>query len=303
VSINQGENMKYLVLLFVFVIESVMASTPVKIIWPFGPVAATVPIRTMAENANAAQKEYSFVLEFATGGGGSVAVNTAAQSKQPAILAHSSAFFVTPLVSADGMYDINEWRMIQHICDVSFAVASIKYKSIKDLPRDRAISIGHTGVNSTTHFVMEYLAKTHNNMTAVPYKSSNQAIPDLLGGHVEMVVSLPGDLMKFQDAGQLSILGITGRTPIGQIPTLASLGYSDAANIVTGYYFFVRKGTDPTVTQAWQSILAQANNPAAEAAMKNIYCRPSSVPRTEFDAEFSRANNFWQGVVRSVAKK
>lgn len=295
--------MKYLVLLLLFVMESVMAATPVKIIWPFGPVAATVPIRTMAENANAAQKEYSFVLEFATGGGGAVAVNTAAQSKQPAILAHSSAFFVTPLVSTDGLYDINEWRMIQHICDTSFAVASLRYKSMKELARDRAISIGHTGVNSTTHFVMEYLAKTHSNMTAVPYKSSTQAIPDLLGGHVEMVVSLPGDLMKLHDAGQLSILGITGRTPIGQIPTLASLGYSDAANIVTGYYFFVRKGTDPAVMQAWQSILAQANNPAAEAAMKNIYCRPSSVPRTELDAEFSRANTFWQGVVRSVGKK
>ena len=295
--------MKYLVLLLLFVMESVMAATPVKIIWPFGPVAATVPIRTMAENANAAQKEYSFVLEFATGGGGAVAVNTAAQSKQPAILAHSSAFFVTPLVSTDGLYDINEWRMIQHICDTSFAVASLRYKSMKELGRDRAISIGHTGVNSTTHFVMEYLAKTHSNMTAVPYKSSTQAIPDLLGGHVEMVVSLPGDLMKLHDAGQLSILGITGRTPIGQIPTLASLGYSDAANIVTGYYFFVRKGTDPAVMQAWQSILAQANNPAAEAAMKNIYCRPSSVPRTELDAEFSRANTFWQGVVRSVGKK
>ena len=295
--------MKYLVLLLLFVMESVMAATPVKIIWPFGPVAATVPIRTIAENANAAQKEYSFVLEFATGGGGAVAVNTAAQSKQPAILAHSSAFFVTPLVSTDGLYDINEWRMIQHICDTSFAVASLRYKSMKELARDRAISIGHTGVNSTTHFVMEYLAKTHSNMTAVPYKSSTQAIPDLLGGHVEMVVSLPGDLMKLHDAGQLSILGITGRTPIGQIPTLASLGYSDAANIVTGYYFFVRKGTDPAVMQAWQSILAQANNPAAEAAMKHIYCRPSSVPRTELDAEFSRANTFWQGVVRSVGKK
>ena len=295
--------MKYLVLLLLFVMESVMATTPVKIFWPFGPVAATVPIRTMAENANAAQKEYSFVLEFATGGGGAVAVNTAAQSKQPAILAHSNAFFVTPLVSTDGSYDINEWRMIQHICDTSFAVASVRYKSMKELARDRAVSIGHTGVNSTTHFVMEYLARTHNNMTAVPYKSSTQAIPDLLGGHVEMIVSLPGDLMKLHESGQLSILGITGRTPIGQIPTLASQGYSDAANIVSGYYFFVRKGTDPTVTQAWQSILAQANNSAAETAMKNIYCRPSSVSRTELDAEFSRANTFWQNVVRSVGKK
>ena len=32
-------------------------------------------------------------MEFATGGGGTVAVTTAAQSKQPVILAHSNAFF------------------------------------------------------------------------------------------------------------------------------------------------------------------------------------------------------------------
>ena len=296
--------MKYLLLLVLCVTESVMASTAVKILWPFGPVAATVPIRAMMDQVNTIQKDQVFTIEFATGGGGTVAVTAAAQSKQPVILAHSNAFFINPLVSGDNPYNINDWRMLHHICDTSFMIASVKYKTMKELPADKTISIGHLGVNSTTHFVMQLLAKSHSNMQAVPYKASSQAVPDLLGGHVDMVVSLPGDLMKHYAAGQLSVLGATGRAAIGQIPLLSKSGYTDAANIQSSYYLFVNKNTDPILVKNWLSWFSQSVTLAAEQAMANVYCRPGNImSQPQLDNEFARVSTYWQSVVNSVTKK
>jgi tripartite-type tricarboxylate transporter receptor subunit TctC len=291
-----------MILILAVVAQTATASEQIKITWPFGPVAATLPMRAQADQANQSQKDLTFVMDFKTGGGGSIAVASVTADRNSSILAHSGAFFINPVLADSATYNVNDWRMIDYLCDLPFVVASKKYKSFNEITRAEVITVGHLGVGTTTHLVSEAMRKKFPNMILVPYKTAAQAGTDLLGGHVDLIVSLPGDTIAQQKAGNLNILAVTGPDRIESIPTLGSFGIANADDIVSGYFYFVPRSAPVEKVRQWQTVLNQSKTAAVKAIMEKNYCRPSTVSPAQYDAKFVQLRDFWARETQAVKK-
>lgn len=296
--------MKKILLTFlsVFVLGSyAWASEPTKMIFPFGPVAAANPYRAMIEQITQNHSKTPFVMEFAAGGGGLVGTTLALNATRPVVLAHSSAFFIAPKLPANrGLYDPNEWRMIKHVCDAPFGLVSKNYKNIRDVPKDRPVVVGLLG--STSQLAFSVLRDIHPNWEALQYKTSSQALTDVMGGHIDMAFVLPGEFMGHYDAGTVNVLGVTGPAPLKNIPTLVSQGYTAAETLNTAYYIFVNKKVDPALQESWKQLFNSLNQTEIDRASLQTFCVPSKLRPADLDKEFAARDRAWAALVNKITK-
>lgn len=277
-----------------------VANETVRIVWPFGPVAATQYMRVIATQATEDNKNTAYIMDFKTGGGGTIAVTDVANNKNSSLLAHTNAFWTNPALADTPTYNVNDWKILDYLCDLPLVLVSKKYKTWQEIPRDKPVSIGYTGTGSTTHLTTQLITKTLPNLNEVGYKTAAQAATDLLGGHVDLLVTLPGDIMPQVDAGSANVLGASGPTQFKNHPTLTSLGVKQADKIQGSYFFFVNKGTDAKLTDTWTQQLRAAKTVEAKKVMENAYCRPSTVPASQYDQVFAQSRDFWNQQAQSL---
>lgn len=130
------------------------------------------------------------------------------------------------------------------------------------------LTFGHSGIGSTPHLAVEELAlKTGIQLTAVPYKGSNEALAALLGGQVDMM-SGTTEFAPHVLAGKLRVLATLGskRSPaFPNAPTLRESGV-DMVN-ESPFGLGAPRGTPPAVVQvlhdAFRAALDEANVVAA----------------------------------------
>ena len=104
--------------------------------------------RTIAAEANKIQDKYNFLFDTRPGAGGAIASNHVLNTPN-SVLAHSTAFFVRPVVFPNESYDLTKFKSQYVHCMAPMAVTSTKYKSVKDVPA--TASVGISGLGVTTH--------------------------------------------------------------------------------------------------------------------------------------------------------
>ncbi len=91
------------------------------------------------------------------------------------------------------------------------------------------LNVGNSGQYSIWHLASAVMADTLGvKLSYVPYDGAAPSIQDLLGGHLDAVVSSPSEVFTFVKSNQLKILAILGdeRDPqFPRIPTAKELGY------------------------------------------------------------------------------
>lgn len=109
-------------------------------------------------------------------------------------------------------------------------------KSLADLldkarARPGAVRFGSPGVGTSPHLATELFCKTAGvSMLHVAYRGGAPAMNDLLGNHIELVASVPSDVVDKHQAGACRVLAVTSqqRHPsLPDVPTLAELGHRD----------------------------------------------------------------------------
>jgi tripartite-type tricarboxylate transporter receptor subunit TctC len=217
------------ILLSVFIMLSAIAAQAKENIviyysWGPGDVAAGFH-RTLALESNKIQNKYNFIFDVKPGAGGTVAANYVL-GRDNAVLATASAFFVRPNFFPNESHDISKYRNLFPQCAAPAVITSKKYKTWAEVPTDRPISIGMSGMGSTTHLIAEQIAKKYPNLLIVPFKSTSDAILSVLSDNTDMAVNFIGDSAQFVEAGKITVLGSTGSKSIGNIRTLSSQGFT-----------------------------------------------------------------------------
>ena len=91
------------------------------------------------------------------------------------------------------------------------------------------ISLGSAGVGSSSHLTIEMLKTAAKvDILHVPYKGAGAAILDVIGGHADLTIVVPGAVMSQMQAGTLIPLAITGKKSppyLPNVPTFAAAGY------------------------------------------------------------------------------
>ena len=129
---------------------------------------------------------------------------------------------------------------------------SLPVKSVKELialakARPAQITYASAGNGSPTHLGMEVFRSLGAVMIHVPYKGAAPGVIDLLGGHVQVMMTTLAFVKPHVETGKLNALGVSTAKRLASLPKVPAI-----AETVPGYEVI-----------NWWGVLAPANTPGA----------------------------------------
>jgi tripartite-type tricarboxylate transporter receptor subunit TctC len=219
--------------------------------------------RALVDEANKQQTQYTFLFDTKPGAGGTVAANYTTNNFANTLWINSSAAFIRPNLFPTESHSMADFRSILPMCVSPFVISSTKYKSWKEVPRDAKLSIGMSGLGTTTHLVSLQIAKNYPNLQVVPFKSTSEALLNVLNGTVDFSVGFHGDSEQYTRPGavkQIYWLGQTGENSIKGTELLSNLGFSkDLASMSTPQQIFASRKMSDAKFQEIRKILVEAS--------------------------------------------
>ena len=212
-------------------------SRPIRFVVPFaagGPTDAAA--RLFAEPLRK-QLGQSVVIENRPGGGGTAGTEGVLNGPRDGytlLLGAPGPLFVTPSVRAV-RYDVQKdlaalaeiWRSPQ----VLIVNPKLKVKTLGELialAKSRDLNAGSAGVGTLPHLSIELLKREAGlKIVHVPYRGTGAAVPDLLGGSIDMLFADVAVLAPLVAGGKVTALAVTAaqRSPLlPDVPTTAESG-------------------------------------------------------------------------------
>ena len=220
--------------------------------------------RTLVEEANKIQNNYTFLFDTKPGAGNAVAA-THVKNNPNTILATASPFFIRPNFFPNDTYSIKDFKELLPQCDSPISISSLNYKSWKDVPTNRPITVGVSGIGVTTHLVASELVVRYPNIQVIPFKSANDAILSTAAGQTDFAVGFLADALKWTTADtaierRLTVLGVTGTKAIRGIPALIDQGFPKTLAELSAPHHLVVPVTIPDAKfKEWRDILFRAS--------------------------------------------
>lgn len=232
-------------------------SKPIRLVVPYSPGASNDTLSRATAEAMSPILGQPIVIDNRPGAGGMIGAEHAARAAPDGytILNVQASFATNAAIRAKMPYDVaKDFAYIGMMAKSPMVVVvhpSMPVKSIKELvalarSRPGDLNYGSSGTGGSNHLATELFAKTAKiKITHVPYKGIGPAMIDLLGGHVQMVVtSLPSALVQVK-GGRLKALGVASekRSAFAKdIPT-------------------VRENGVPYVSELWWGLAAPGKTP------------------------------------------
>ena len=274
--------------------------------WGPGDNAANF-YRALVAEANKIQNQYTFLFEPKPGAGGTISANFTTNNPTNTLWINSSAGFIRPNLFPAESHSMADFRSILPMCVSPFVISSVKYKSWKDVPKDANLSIGMSGMGTTTHLVSLQLKKTYPNLNIVPFKSTSEALLNVLNGSVDFSVGFHGDSEQYTGPGsvkQVYWLGQTGRASIKGTELLANQGFSkDLLDMSTPQQVFASRKLSDERFASMRKILVEASRAqSVRDANAADNCVPNNqMPDNQLDAWFNGQVVQWRRLTQGVS--
>jgi tripartite-type tricarboxylate transporter receptor subunit TctC len=279
----------------------------------FPPGGATdVQMRGFAEAATRAMGQ-TVQIENRPGGGGTI---PAANMRNTRPDGYTLAQFILPSMRLPFMQRMSynprtDFTPIIHLTGYLFMVcvrAESPYRTWADLVADAKrrpgeVRMGNTGANGTPHLTLIDLAEREGiNLTHVPFRGEGDAVPSLLGGHIEASGTGSGVLSLIAE-GRLRALNVWARERVAKIPnvpTLVELGHPNM--VVTSPYGLVGpQGMDPGVVRALHDgFRIAAHDPAHIATLARLDQPLEYLNTADYAAFIQRTTNEEEARVRRL---
>jgi tripartite-type tricarboxylate transporter receptor subunit TctC len=231
---------------------------PMRMIVPFSAGAGTDMLSRVIARKLQESWGQNMVVENRPGGGTIIGVAAAAKAPPDGY----TLVMVTPsfIINATGLkklpYDsIKDFAPITLFATsplLLVAHPSLPVKSVKELialakTRPGQITYASAGNGSPTHLGMEVFRSAGAIMSHVPYKGAAPGVIDLLGGHVQVMMTTLAFVKPHVDAGKLRALGVSTAKRAAAMPQAPTI-----AETLPGYEVL-----------NWWGVLAPAGTPGA----------------------------------------
>lgn len=262
--------------------------------------------RALVQEANQLQTQYTFIFDPKPGAGGTVAANFTNNNFSNTLWISSSAAFIRPNLFPAESHSMADFRSILPMCISPFVINSSKYKSWKEVPADAKVSIGMSGLGTTTHLVSLQLAKNYPNMTIVPFKSTSEALLNVLNGSVDFNVGFHGDSEQYTKEGspkRVYWLGQTGKNSIKGTELLANQGFSpNLLDMSTPQQIFASRKLPEEKFRQIRAILVEASRAkSVRDANAADNCVPNNqMPDSKLDDWYNSQLVQWRRLTQGV---
>jgi tripartite-type tricarboxylate transporter receptor subunit TctC len=240
---------------------SVAQSYPNKVIKLVLPLPAGGPMDAIARSivpALSAQLKQPIIVENRPGGGatiGAKAVATAPPDGYTLLFASATHTLGPALLKNPGYDPIKDFTPIAMVGTGSWVLVvepSVPAKSVPELVAYAKSNPGKLnwgfGRNAGPHLLGElFVLATEIDINRVPYKSGADAVPDILGGRVQMNFGTVETFAPLVQQGKLRALAVTGETRSESLPGIATMKEIGFPQLTRGF---------------WAGLLAPAGTPA-----------------------------------------
>ena len=263
----------------------------ITVLFPAGS-SADVTARLLAEGMSK-HLGASVIVVNRPGAGGAIGYRyVAAQKPDGYALVWNSNSISTTYHSGQLAFDYKAFDPVARVLVESPVIAvrgDAKWKTLPELMADAkarpgVITVGNSGIGSHTHISAVALFQTAGvKVVDVPYAAA-QTVPNLLGGHVDVLVQLPGALAAQVKSGNVRLLAAMtpSRDPaLPDVPTAKEQGVDMSLEAWRG--IAVPKGTPKqTIAMLESAIRLTVENPEFAKASDKLGVRPAFMPSAEF---------------------
>jgi tripartite-type tricarboxylate transporter receptor subunit TctC len=181
------------------------------------------------------------LIENRAGANGQIAAQFVAKAKADGytlLMTTNTSHSANPSLVSNLKYDpIKDFTPVARVGELPFALVVSQNDSAKTLKewienaKRNPGKFSYATPNSTSLVASETIKRIAGiDVVGIPYKSSPQALTDLIGGSIHMYVVDLGSGISMIKAGTVKVLGVTTKEPLGAIP-----GAPPIATIVPGF--------------------------------------------------------------------
>lgn len=166
------------------------------------------------------------------------------------------------------------------------------------------MSFGSGGNGNINHLAGELLKlQTGTQIKHVPYKGSAQALTDLMGGHIQLVIDGFNVVQPSVASGKARAIAITSdtRSPaIPHVPTMKEAGLGDL--VIYGWQGVLAPASTPSVIieKLTQEVAKALANPALKARLSGQGTEPSYLNPVQFRSYITGEQARWANVISSA---
>lgn len=218
-----------------FALAQTYPTGPVTLVVPFAAGSGTDSVaRTVAQKLSERLKQ-TVVVDNKPGASAQVGAQFVAKAKPDGytlFMTTNTSHSANPSLFQNLRYDpIKDFTPIARVGELPFALAvhpSVPANNVKELIAYATANPGklsYATPNSTSLVAMETLKRmTGVNIVSIPYKSSPQAMTDLIGGQVQVYVPDFGSGMAMMKTDKIRTLAVLGSETTKMLPGVPPIG-------------------------------------------------------------------------------
>ena len=225
---------------------------------------------------------------------------------------------LSPLANAAVKFKSEDFRLVQMIGVAQMAIYARPNLSVnsvdelldyarKEAAAGRPITYASVGPGSFYHLLGEHLSKITNiPMTHVPYKGGAPANQDLIGGQVDIFITVYGkSYQQLADSGKIKILAMLNNERLDGVKQYPAISESKQLKnfthtIWTG--FFVKKETPEPIVQVLHKAVSETlNDPAVRAGLEtNSQLVAKPLPLSELNKVYADGTAQFRAIAKSI---
>ena len=288
---------------------------PVRMILPNTAGAATDTVARIFTARLSEVMGQQFIVDNRPGAGGIIAVETVVRATPDGytLLQCGISQAISPALKRKLPYDV--WRDLARVArygavpNVLVVHASVPAQTLAELVQYAKRNPGKLryaspGIGFTPHLTMEmFKSMAGIDLQHIPYKSSAQAIADVLGGQIHAQFNnLPSQLANLK-SGKIRALAVTSARRSDQlpdVPTVAESGYP-GFEMTVWYGLCAPARTPKDVLSILQAGVVKAvASPELRRRFADQGVEPRAVTGAEFDAFYKSEVSRWAKVVQEA---
>jgi tripartite-type tricarboxylate transporter receptor subunit TctC len=287
---------------------------PVTFVVPFSAGSATDQLARALATSFTEQTKQAVVVDNKPGAGGIIAaqaVARAAPDGYTVLVTTNTTQSANPHLYKKLPYDpVKDFKPLTALGRGGMVLVvrpGSPYKTVADLvaaAKSQPGKLSFGAGNSSSRVAGEMFKQlTGTDILFVPYKSNPNALTDLLGGQIDLMVIDTVTGMPQIEAGKLRPLGVSTPRRIPQLPAVPTIAEAGVKGYDIGYWYaaYVPAATPSTVASRLHNVLARAvSSPQAKAFFDSVSNEAWSTSAEELARFQMSETDKWGKVIRAA---